>query len=154
MSPPRHKQLPHKQPPSPQIHHPRRHNHRPKHLCRPRALLPTRPREKLRPESRPQLRPRITRPSSPVITWARSLSLPVKTTQEPFSTENFNGNLLEPANCASQISNSRTTLYKSPKAASRIPPSKRSAFARERRPDLSSTSNRNRNRNPSLAWPR
>ena len=79
----------------------------------------------------------ISPPPSPVTIWARCLSLPVKTTQEFLSTENFNRNSLKPASCACRISNSRTTLYKSLRAAFRILPSKRSGFARAKRPDLS-----------------
>ena len=85
----------------------------------------------------------INRPPSPVAIWGRFLSLSVRTMQKFFSTVHFNGNSLQPVSCACRISNPGTTLYKSRRAALRILPSKRSAFARASRPGLSSTSSRN-----------
>ena len=133
--------VPAQTPPAQQLPHQR---HRHKQL--PEPSLPACAVFFRRRKSHGRVHPMISRPSNPVTTWARSLSLPVKTTQEFFSTENFNGNSLKPGSCACRISNSRTTLYKSPRAAFRILPSKRSAFARANRPGLSSTSNRSLNR--------
>ena len=65
---------------------------------------------------------------------------------EFLSTEDFSRNARKPDSCACRISSSRTTLYKSPRAAFRILPSRRSEFARANPPGLSSTYNR------SLAW--
>src|SRR5262249_58988027 len=87
-------------------------------------------------------------PPQPIATWAPSSSLPVKTTHEFFSTESFSDNSHEVANCASRISSLRTTLYKFRRTDFRILPSKQFAFARMKRPNLSSTFNH------SLIWRR
>ena len=102
--------------------------------CCPAIPLPPFPfPHKQLPNHRPKSSFDIQPPTESGRNLGTLLVVAVRTTQEFFSTDNFNDNSLQAGQLRLPISNSRTTLYKSLRAGFRILPSKRSTFARANR---------------------